>query len=832
VVVRYQSLICDDEARRALVAAHATLNGIDYIEVATEPQTDNQVLLRVYFIPTVSLSSMLAALDGDTSNVRIEGGVRVRPIKVTEVTVDGDHLEVRVDHPGDFSTYTLVIDSAALDPAYAQCEFSFKAGCPSRFDCKPRLVCPPEPRDEPPIDYMAKDYASFRQALVDLIPTLAPDWTERLEADLGIALLELLAYAGDQLSYYQDAVANEAYLETARQRISVRRHARLIDYRMHDGASARAFVHVAVSEDGTLPEGARVLTRIDVPLGSQRPPHAAVIPKKLISQALDAAGAVFETMEEVYLHPRLNRILIYTWGNKQCCLPSGTTSVDLETDLTGLLKEGSFLLFEEAKGPETGLEADADRSHRQVVRLAEVKRTKDPLENVDLTRVSWDLADALTFPLCLSARKAEGTQIEGVSLARSNLVLADHGRTYPEEWHPGDPADPDVSGIVAGPRAYRFLLRKGPLSFRILPPGDNGFWWPASALLQTDPGQAEPQAWLSSQTPGAPPEPWEAVTPHLLDSGPLDNHFAAETGNRGQALIRFGDGQYGLRPLDGSCFRATYRVGVGRAGNVGTKSLVHIILEPAILPPEPLPTPPVIASPSTDDPVPVRNPLSAWGGVDPQPLEQVKQLAPAAFHAEQFRAVTEEDYARAAEKHPEVAKAVATFRWTGSWHTVFVTVDPRGRVDLPLDLQKDVKDWVTRYTLAGYDLEIDPPVYVPLEIEADVCVAPAHFRGQVEEALLAALSSQMLPDGRRRFFHPDNYTFGQSLYLSQLYAAIESVVGVDSAVVTMFQHFGELPNQELERGEIPMGRLEVLRLDNDLSLPENGVLRLNMLGGL
>ena len=51
-----------------------------------------------------------------------------------------------------------------------------------------------------------------------------------------VALVELLAYAGDQLSYYQDAVATEAYLGTARRRVSVRRHARLVDYPMHDGA--------------------------------------------------------------------------------------------------------------------------------------------------------------------------------------------------------------------------------------------------------------------------------------------------------------------------------------------------------------------------------------------------------------------------------------------------------------------------------------------------------------------------------------------------------------------------------------------------------------------
>ena len=62
---------------------------------------------------------------------------------------------------------------------------------------------------------MAKDYASFRRLLLDLLPQLNPDWIERNPSDLGIALIELLAYTGDQLSYFQDAVANEAYLETA-----------------------------------------------------------------------------------------------------------------------------------------------------------------------------------------------------------------------------------------------------------------------------------------------------------------------------------------------------------------------------------------------------------------------------------------------------------------------------------------------------------------------------------------------------------------------------------------------------------------------------------------
>src|SRR5262249_58142942 len=110
------------------------------------------------------------------------------------------------------------------------------------LDCKPQETCPPAPLTEPELDYLAKDYASFRQLILDRLTLIMPDWKERHVPDLGIALVEILAYVGDYLSYYQDAVATEAYLDTARQRISVRRHARLVDYHMHQGCNARAWV--------------------------------------------------------------------------------------------------------------------------------------------------------------------------------------------------------------------------------------------------------------------------------------------------------------------------------------------------------------------------------------------------------------------------------------------------------------------------------------------------------------------------------------------------------------------------------------------------------------
>ena len=167
---------------------------------------------------------------------------------------------------GTISTYTLRLVRSPTDPArpdgfdplLSAVDFSFKVECPSDFDCKPERVCPPEVLPEPEIDYLAKDYASFRRLMLDRMSALMPDWRERNPADLGVALVEVLAYVADHLSYRQDAIATEAYLGTARRRVSVRRHARLVDYRMHDGCNGRTWLHVRLDEANAPGTGLRL----------------------------------------------------------------------------------------------------------------------------------------------------------------------------------------------------------------------------------------------------------------------------------------------------------------------------------------------------------------------------------------------------------------------------------------------------------------------------------------------------------------------------------------------------------------------------------------------
>ena len=146
-------------------------------------------------------------------------------------------------------------------------------------------------------------------------------------------------------------------------------------------------------------------------------------------------------------------------------------------------------------------------------------------------------------------------------------------------------------------------------------------------------------------------------------------------------------------------------------------------------------------------------------------------------------------------------------------------------------LKASLEPFVNNYRMAGHDLKFRDPVYVSLEIDMHVCVQPNYFRSDVETGLLAALGNTQLPNGATGLFYPDNFGFGQTVYLSPIYAAAHAVPGVQSVQVTTLQRQG-IPNPTyLISGELPLAPLEIARLDNDRNFPEHGVLRLDLDGG-
>lgn len=778
--------VCGEEGRRRAVR-ESSLNGIDFIEVA-----DDQVGLEVHFLndpaPEISFE-----------NVVVEGGERVTGIRVVDLAVDGNVVTATVDSPGDFSQYLLrLVGVAGLDPRLASLRFSFKVACPTDFDCEPRAACPPMDAPSPDIDYLSRDYASFRRLMLDRLSLLVPDWRERNPADLGMALVETLAYVGDHLSYSLDAAGTEAYLETARRRVSVRRHARLRDYFVHEGANARTFVQLTVEEnsgaDGALvagprPEtrqpGTRLLTRFG---GDQ-----AGVSAPLLDDAVRAGALVFESLHDLALHAAHNEIAFHAWSDERCCLPAGATEATLRGPLPDLAP-GDLLLLEEVREPRTGVPADADPDHRHVVRLTRVEEGVDPLDDTQVLEVGWAQADAVPFPLCLSSVDASGLPITGVSVARGNLLLADQGLTRAETLRFDGGGTPDLAPEHAG------------LIHAVALVGDHRAR-SAEDLRRSEPRQAAPQIRLFEGDLA-----WEARR-DLLASGSADRHFVAEVTEEGRALLRFGDHVQGLRPEPGTLFTALYRTGVGAEGNVGAAAIAHVVGAPSGI-------------------TSVRNPLPAWGGAAPEDLDQVRAHAPHAFKTQE-RAVTADDYARIAERHPEVQHAAATLACTGAWDTVFLSVDRRGGLPVTGDeaFAASLRAHLDRFRLVGHDLEIESPRFVPLDITIRICVGPGHLRSEIRSGLLLRLGAGTLADGQLGFFHPDRWTFGQSLYLSQLYAAVMAVTGVDSARVTRLQRWGRRSARALSSGVLSLDRREVVQLENDPNFQERGRLQLDMVGG-
>ncbi|MFI6692850.1 putative baseplate assembly protein [Streptomyces sp. NPDC050433] len=1037
-------------SRRAKVRA-AQLGGIDAVEVS-----DDGLLLTVTFLGKAPHGLC-------PENVRVDGGRRVTGITALDVGVEreedpelDDRLYVTLDKTGDTSRYRLSLVETdpygrpgtepfrGFDQRYHSAPFRFRPDCPTPFDCKEAPSGETAFPEAPVIDYTARDYDTIRKLLLDRLTLTTPDWVERNPADLGTTLVELLAYTGDQISYQQDAVATEAYLDTARRRVSVRRHVRLIDYAMHDGCTARAYVTVQTADDTTLAPGTYRFASVDV---RSLDPHDRPEPGTVIGDHdladLDEHGSVevFEPVtpaDPLELRTAHNAIRLWTWGGDTRTLPKGATSATLRDEWQDPetcrerrlgLGPGDLLVLEEIKGPRTGTPGDADPAHRQAVRLTSVTPAVDRIEDQPVLEVTWAAEDALRFPFCLTTRGGRDClPVEDVSLARGNVVLVDHGRTL--QWSgelpesvtvPPEPAvvapcDPpafgchdreegnaparlvnsltdrtesgealtpddvrelfDVVGLSASTRAGIGLEWAGQRHERVVPgtayaqaaalrtllaqslyPGiqprfrpvlgrvpvvqavpfpDPGIvsagqaeriaaiperirqrlvdlwrsardrdglgddeiaeltviyglkvlerlelrrhpvralrelllrsdelldaklrrveiltararagtvldghiaweiahsWGPAyaaglhpdepvlrgsaSAALAQDPRRALPAVRLHEGAADGEEAVWEPRR-DLLDSGSRDRHFVGELEDDGRLALRFGEGRHGAKPTPGARLVPRYRLGGGSAGNVGAEAVNHLVVR---------------AGDDGGTPVAVvRNPLPATGGTEPEPIEQVRQLAPLDLRRTRLRAVTADDYAALASALPGVQRAGAEIRWTGSVQEAHIAIDALGTGSPPAKLLSAVEQALEAYRRIGHDLVVGPARLVPLDIALTVCAKPGHQHGQILAELYRVLGSGRLPDGRLGFFHPDALTFGEPVRLSRLVAAAAGVAGVESVRVTRLRRLFEQDRGEREDGVLRLGPLAIATCDNDPDRPENGRLAIS-LGG-
>lgn len=834
---------CGTERRRQRVAqadidtgGGVKLNGIDYLEVidreAAVPELRQRQIVLAFLRDDGVLAGGAPLLV--PGQLWITGGSRITGIRVTDIEAGpAPHsLLLTLNSAGDYSTYRLGVRIGAdnetvprfLDPMLAALDFSFKAECPSPFDCAaPEPLA--APRDfGPPIDYLAKDYDSFRQLMLDRMAVTLPDWTERSPADLGVTLVEALSHAADQASWFQDAVGTEAFMGRARLRQSVLRHARLLGYAASEGCNARAAVAITAALDREtaapaapiLPRGSRMLTRPP----RQVLPLPAVQPRvpEVIEDLIGAGSIVFETLEDLRsLKVSRNRMLLHDWGDAACCLPVGATSAFLVGTKAGLgLAAGDLVILEE-RIPFGGTALDPpDPAHRQIVRLtSDPVADRDAVMGVDLVRIDWHADDALRFPLNL-----ESDGLSPGAVAIGNIVLVDEGRTLDHGAAPGEnPEDAIARGARSG-----LLPDDGPgtlMHFRL----------ETSGLVHAaphDPATAATRSARAAMAPADPPqaavtlrgagETWRAE-PDLLSADPFLAAFVVETTDTAH-YVRFGDGSAGRIPGDIAAMTARIRHGGGRRGNVGADAIALVLTDDA------------------DAIAGLRNPLPATGGRDREPVKAIRIAAPHAFR-QQRRAVTPADYVAAAELFGDVQRAYAERRWTGSWSTIFLAIDRAGGAPVDAAFEDALRAHLATYRLAGHDLEVVPPRYASLEIRLYVCVCGDHYPGDVERELLSVFSSGYSADGRAGYFHPDNFSFGGNVMLGPIIARAMQVAGVkwigprdaEGAAIGFFGRLDQPGIDYADDAEIPIAPNEVARLANNPTFPDHGRIAFIMAGG-
>lgn len=807
--------------------ASSALTGIDFIQVSP-----SQTELIVFLVHEVLPAPLITALNGLAASAftivaedRVDPpAVRVTATVVPVPLVDGRRaLVLTTERPGGFGHYRLRIASSAIDPYFNDVRFSFKAVCPSDSDCRAREVpCPQEPPVDFPVDYRARDFGSFRQALIDFASQRYPDWQDRVEADVGVMVLELLAALGDEFAYAQDRLARESRLESASQRRSLRHLARLVDYPLDNGSGAFAWLEVTPSAAvnvaaGTVVSDAHEQVFFELGHGLRDLPTVG--------------GPVMFAVD-----PARSAIPPHLWDEKDTCLKAGSTTLTLRGAHAAHLQPDAsidprgrwILLRTQPPSPDVP-------ERRLVVRLAAppVGGEVDPLLGVAITRIVWEQPTPFDIDL-------------ETLVVSANLLPATSGQTSTTRFRIGPvsaPTDPEPNLPMAIERIGigSVLCESKPGS-----PGERESR--VKFLHSLEGSDQRPLVWLPARTGGGGamrPEidlvrdadgPWSWL-PSLIGeetAAPTAKVFTLEDGifrrvvgferfgkvtalidyaSSAGVTVRFGDGSFGLAPTEGSKFTLRYRLGNGRAMNAAPDTLVHFPAGP----------PAGITG--------VTNPLAATGGRDPESNEQIRINAPQAFRAVTHRAVRAEDYAEQAGTLPWVQQAGAVLRWTGSWPTVFVTPDPRDSVGLESIQRQGLERHLDRVRQAGREVKVMAPRYADLDITIHVCVAPNAYPAEVREAVIEALFGLRNEGGLGGFFDPDNFRFGTPLSRDSLVAVIQGVPGVRAVEDMSVRRRGWFDWRPFTEFALSVGMNELVRVAARPESGQGGAVTLVMEGG-
>ncbi|MBK8019997.1 MAG: hypothetical protein IPK19_00905 [Chloroflexi bacterium] len=799
------------EDRLALLLNQTTVTGIDFVYVY--PSQDR---LDVYFLldPALMDAPLIGTVNADQiaiENLRDEDQPDVTITNLAWAVEDGRNvLRLDVVRPISFAPHKLTLDDPArIDPYYKSKVFSFQANCDTGLDCEPDEPLPyPEEYVDFPVDYTARDFLSFRQALFDFASQRYPRWLDRLEADVGVMLLEVLSAVGDEMAYAQDRISREATLETATQRRSLRLLARLVDYDLSDGRAGTTWLDVTVEPGmaGAIPTGTPV-TSADG------------------SVSYEVGTGLFDPAAGYDVEFVLNSFTPYFWDEDDLTLPAGSTELYLAGDhLAALTPPEDRLLLIKTDPPDP-----SDPAQRLLVHLQAVETLQDPLTGDDVTRIAWDTPTSYDMDKRFLEVRGNILPVTAGSTRTLVFTIADSGDPF------GSPSAIARLGGGAPPRdtppIYRFSLPETDFL---------GLSW----LYASELGRLRPEirlygAALVGDTYVRQPNDewlWRSSLVGVASSNPFSADFTLEDGTWGRVIgypvpgdeyvhrdyasplgytLRFGDGEFGMIPSSRGAFVVDYRVNTGgtAADNIprGTLTRLGVGL-------------PFVRA--------VINPIAATDALPAESLESARINAPEAYKAITYRAVRPEDYAEAAERLDWVQQAGASMRWTGSWRTIFAAADPMNALTIAAEQSTALDRQLDRFRQAGQDAQQRPPRYADIDLKITVCAENFAYAGEVKEAVLIALMGDPRT-GQTGFFSPDRFSFGSPLYRGALEAAAQAAYGVRAVESIEFRRRGFFQWRLFTQAEsfYDPGIDTIIRVANDPLYPEHGTVRVTVKGG-
>ena len=885
-------------AKRAEQLADKNLNGMKLVLVSKLELSVNptEAHLEVYFFNEKELNNIVTSATSAKEIFPIAGGHRVLAgfasgqVQVTQITAPNpnpDHkLMLTVKPIGDYSTYTLSLNFPNIDLLFNQLPFKFRPGCFS-MECAPKQTFKPAPQ-ELALDYLAKDYDSFRHTMIAAMMQRVPGWQATSEADLDQVLLELFSVAADELSDYQDRVMNEAYLASARKRVSLARHGRLMDYHIHQGNQASTWVGIRVAEAEifVMPSGFLTWTGEDVNASTSQVfmTQSETLPLFAIDTAfateLNASTVSIElrdrfcrnnielsptlanlqvTVKEtdrkwlltdtenheiffikrvegqlnVYapdLHPLLNEMELYTWNGVIPSLEAGSTKADLKLAIPGEI-------------PAKYLQNLIRRRRVNYLLIQEwlnpetgLTAGRDPTKR-QLLKLLPSKAAAIEDPFTgdwfvqVQWEEKDKLQrnycftVDGATGQRTRVSLF-HGNLV--EVHHGRPRAIafKAPGTILGTNEYYYQPTKKWGTLCPLPPE------PLAYKGTLPGGEIPPQSTLEvTVSLNGQEDPWDEVIDliHSDDSDEAGDRFIVETDELRRSTIRFGNGTNGRKLPSQATVKCNYQVGLGLEGNIGSDTLLHGGLLIGLDAENRITYDTTLLQPAEPGKTSVWNPFDVTNGRTPEPVVEIIRRVPEAYRFRQLRAITLQDYVKRAEELPEVSKAAARYAWTGSWRTVQIAIDPVGTTVLDDGLREELARHLNAVRLIGEDLEIRPPQFVPLDIRVKLCIYPDYWPEDLKFLLEQEFSDGFTADGRMGFFHPDRWTFGQKLHPSQILGRIQAIDGVEHVISIRLKRWNEkTPGTDKIANLRPN---EIIQVGNDPDHMEKGLIKFDVKGG-